>query len=128
MDRHEEHVNWLIKQFMPSGCGCDSGTKLLECNEKRMVFQCDYHHMNDGGYYDGWTEHTVIVKPSWDGVDIRITGRNRNDIKEHLHEMFHCALNETCRRMTENGYEWGWETINTSGTHISYDWHKREEG
>lgn len=48
--------------------------------------------MNENGYYDGWTEHTVTVVPTFDGVDIRIGGRNRNDIKEYMHQTFDQAL------------------------------------
>jgi hypothetical protein len=50
--------------------------------------------MNDAGYYDGWTDHIVIVSPSFDGIDIKISGRNRNDIKDYLHDVFHAALTE----------------------------------
>jgi hypothetical protein len=49
--------------------------------------------MTEGGMYDGWTEHTVVVTPSLAfGINIRITGRNRNDIKDYLHDVFHEAL------------------------------------
>ena len=42
--------------------------------------------------YDGWTEHTVTVTPSFSGFNMRISGRNRNDIKDHMHETFYSAL------------------------------------
>jgi hypothetical protein len=48
--------------------------------------------MNDTGYYDGWTEHTVTVTPSFSGINIRVSGRNRNDIKDYIHETFSYAL------------------------------------
>lgn len=45
--------------------------------------------------YDGWTDHTVIVTPSLrSGFDIRITGRDRNQTKEYLYEVFDSALRE----------------------------------
>lgn len=59
----------------------------------RIVIDTAFHHMNDGGYYDGWSEHSVIITPSlvW-GYEIRVTGRNRNDIKDYIAETFQHAL------------------------------------
>ena len=96
--RHEDSAHRIVKQFMPSGSGIDSGTWLdldacLRHPGERLVFYAPFHHMNEGGMYDGWTEHMVIVTPSlWHDFDLRITGRDRNDIKEYLHEVFHAAL------------------------------------
>jgi hypothetical protein len=54
--------------------------------------------MNDGGYYDGWTEHTVILTASLtSGFDIKITGRDKNSIKDHLYETFSLALQKEIR-------------------------------
>lgn len=95
--RHGETIRALVDRFMPSGSGFDCGTKydLDEWKAERLVFHVDYHHMNDGGYYDGWTEHSVIVTPSLaHGFDMRITGRDRNDIKDYIGEVFSSALSE----------------------------------
>ena len=81
-----------LKNLLPSGSGIDCGTKIVECTAKKLVLQADFHHMDEHGFYDGWSEHQVIVTPSFDGIDMRITGRDRNHIKEHLGEMFHWAL------------------------------------
>ena len=108
--RHEERLSWVINQFLPSGSGIDSGTKLIEASDKKIVLQADFHHMDQNGYYDGWTEHTVVVRPAWQGIDIKITGRNRNDIKDYLGDVFHDALTRTCARYGENGLEYGWWT------------------
>jgi hypothetical protein len=51
--------------------------------------------MNDGGFYDGWTDHSVIVTPSLvEGFNLRVTGRNRKDIKEYIAEQFCMALDQ----------------------------------
>jgi hypothetical protein len=50
--------------------------------------------MNTHGYYEGWTEHKVIVTPSWHGFNIRVTGKDKNQIKEYITETFHYVLNE----------------------------------
>jgi hypothetical protein len=94
-EKHSRTISQLVKNYMPRGSGWDSGTEidLDRSHADKLVFYGSFHHMNENGMYDGWTEHTVTVTPSlvFD-LNIRITGRNRNDIKEHLHEMFHFAL------------------------------------
>lgn len=96
LEKHEATIE-TIMNTAPSGSGIDSGTKLIhdECNPSRLVFQADFHHMNEGGYYAGWSEHKVTVTPSFDGIDLSISGRNRNDIKEYLHDAFYQWLNES---------------------------------
>jgi hypothetical protein len=82
-----EQIRYLWDR-MPSGSGVDSGCKLqLDVSSgERIVFRMDYHHMNEGGMYDGWTEHTVRVEGSLQfGCRVHIGGRNRNDIKDYLH-------------------------------------------
>jgi hypothetical protein len=88
-DKHEDSIEEIMKGA-PSGSGFDSGTRLDwdESGAGKIVFTTSYHHMNDGGYYDGWTDHKVIVRPTFGGVDIRVTGRDRNDIKAYIGEVF----------------------------------------
>lgn len=94
--------NWrdTIKSIMdtaPSGAGIDSGTKFDEdaSTAEKLVFAVGFHHMNENGYYDGWTEHTIIVRPSFSGPRISISGRDRNEIKEYLAEVYDSWLNES---------------------------------
>ena len=93
LERHEETLKDLL-DLLPSGSGIDCGTKLDRdaCKPGKLVFTLGYHHMHESGMYDGWTEHTLVVTPSFDGIDIRITGRDRNQIKEYLHEVYHNVL------------------------------------
>lgn len=91
---HEKRLEKLL-QLLPSGSGLDRGVQLIddECKSNRLVFQADYHHMNENGFYDGWTEHRIVVTPSLEyGAVIRITGRDRRDVKQSLHELFHQAM------------------------------------
>ena len=97
IERHKDAANELCENYMPSGSGIDSGCKIdwNRSTAERIVFNTSYHHMNDGGYYDGWTDHNVIVTASLiHGLSIRITGRNRNDIKDYLHQVFDDALDQ----------------------------------
>ena len=80
-----------ITSSAPSGSGIDCGTSIDIASQRpeRLLLSLSYHHMNDVGYYDGWTDHNVIITPSITfGLSIRITGRNRNEIKDYLSEVY----------------------------------------
>ena len=88
---HEERLEELVKKYLPSGSGFDVGTEFLweESNRNNLVFATSFHHMDEGGSYDGWTGHKIIVTPDLlFGCNIKITGKNRNDIKEYIHSCF----------------------------------------
>ena len=95
-DNHKRTILKLVENHMPSGSGVDNGTHLdfEESTPNKLVFLTDFHHMDEHGYYNGWTEHKVIVTPSlmW-GFDLKITGKDRNAIKEYLADLFSDALN-----------------------------------
>lgn len=101
MALHEERAHLLVKEFLPSGSGWDLGTRFMieTSNGEKLIFMGAFHHMNDAGMYDGWTDHTITVTGSlFSGINLKISGRNRRDIKDHLHECFETALKETISR------------------------------
>jgi hypothetical protein len=89
--KHEQDVLALVKNYLPSGSGFDSGTKidLDRSTPEKIVFFTSFHHMNNDGFYVGWSNHDVIVRPSltW-GFDLRVTGRDRKNVKEFIGETF----------------------------------------
>jgi hypothetical protein len=90
-----ERIQSLVKEHLPSGSGVDSGTRFNweQSTPDKLVFNFEFHHMNQSGCYDGWTKHKAIVTPSLAlGFEVKITGPNRNQIKEYLHEIFYFAL------------------------------------
>ncbi len=93
-EKHRAALFELVDD-LPSGSGLDNGTRLHleDSNRNRIVLFVEFHHMNDVGMYDGWTQHTITVVPSL-GFDfeLKISGRNRNDIKEHLEQLYRQAL------------------------------------
>jgi len=101
---HTDRIADMVDEHMPSGSGVDSGTTLDfdRSTGERLVFMCSYHHMNEHGMYDGWTEHTVIVRASLtSSFTLHVTGRDRNDIKAYLGDLYHEALSaEVCRHGT----------------------------
>lgn len=95
IDTHEETIEKIIKKYAPHGSGFDNGTTLdyKKSTGEKLVFNTSYHHMNDNGMYDGWTEHIITVSPSLAfNFNLKISGRNRNDIKEYIHDIFHDFL------------------------------------
>ena len=96
-DRHTDTLSAICKEYLPRGSGFDSGTTIdIEGSKpNRIILVSSYHHMNDAGYYDGWTSHKIIITPDLvSGFDLRVTGRDRNEIKEYIEETFRFALNE----------------------------------
>ena len=103
---HESNLSGLIYDFMPHGSGIDHGVTFeeSESNSEKLVFSFGYHHMDKNGYYNGWTDHKLIVKASLQfEIDLKITGRDRNQIKEYLYETFSHALNDEIAQ-DENGF------------------------
>jgi hypothetical protein len=93
--RHRDDADALVRERMPSGSGFDNGTTLDwdKSTGEKLVFNTAFHHMDEHGGYIGWTEHTVTVKPSlMSGIDLTISGRDRRQIKEYIHECYYLAL------------------------------------
>lgn len=92
--RHQETLHNLLSEF-PHGSGFDSGTTLDDnSTPEKLIFNTEFHHMDDNGFYCGWSEHQVIITPSLAfGFNMRITGRNVRDIKDYIAETFEYCLN-----------------------------------
>ena len=91
----QERIAELCSEHLPSGSGFDAGSKLEieESRGDRLIFSTSFHHMDDSGMYCGWTEHRVVVTPSFiGGFDLKVTGRDKNGIKDYIGETFHNAL------------------------------------
>lgn len=102
--RNVWEIAQLCKEFMPSGSGFDAGTTLdIDASTpSKLVFKTAYHHMNEGGYYDGWTEHRVSILATHDGFDITVGGRDRNQIKDYVADCFDNALKQTIHEEWDN--------------------------
>jgi hypothetical protein len=96
-EKHRDRLIVLTRARMPSGSGIDSGTMLDldRSTPEKLVFTTAFHHMNNDGFYDGWTDHKVLVTPSLaHGFNLHITGRDRNQIKDYLYEVFSHDLHQ----------------------------------
>jgi hypothetical protein len=103
-DDHEGQARWarlahaLFKQYNLFG-SFDAKLLLEDCTENKIVFEIDFHHMNDNGYWDGWTSHIVRVWPDLScGFRLTISGVNKHDIKDYLHEVADNMMNTVVTR------------------------------
>ena len=96
--KHSETIDRLCQTFMPTGSGFDAGTTLdvNQSSAEKLIFASAYHHMDANGYYDGWSDLTITVRPSLQfGFNIKITGlrgKNRCDM-DYMMDTFYEALN-----------------------------------
>jgi len=96
-DRHEEKIEYIIKNVFPHGSGIDGKTEMIyeKCNDNRLVFNSEYHCMDENGYYDGWINFRVVITPCLSfGYRLKIIGNfgNYRDIKDYLYEIYSYAL------------------------------------
>lgn len=92
--KHMDTLSFIEKQYLPHGSGIDSGCTIdtSKSSANKIILETSFHHMDENGYYDGWTNHNIIITPAFTGIDIRITGQNKNDIKDYLADVFNNAL------------------------------------
>lgn len=88
LQNHED----LCKKFLPNGSGFDAGCEIRAVGKTKIIIKTDFHHLDENGYYDGWTEHTVTVEAAFDGHTIKVSGKDRNNIKDYIAETFQDIL------------------------------------
>lgn len=95
LEKHKATLKKL-EDLLPYGSGFDEGTRVIDVRtsgNQMIGFQVAYHHMNDTGHYTGWTNHKVYVRPRLDGgMDIHVSGLNKNDIKEYIGQCFYDVM------------------------------------
>lgn len=95
--KHAEAIAAIGKRYLPHGSGIDAACFFDTdvCTPDRLIIRVEFHHMDESGYYDGWTAHNIAVRPSLCfGFTLSISGVNRNGIKDYLRDIFCAALNE----------------------------------
>lgn len=93
-DRWQARLDAIARDVLPSGSGVDNGTAIDgDSPADRIVLAMSFHHMDENGTYDGWTEHEIVASASLvNGFELRVTGRNRNGIKDYLADLYGAAL------------------------------------
>jgi hypothetical protein len=95
LNKWTDHLE-LLNKSLPSGSGIDAGCKIDIQNSKedKIIISFSYHHLNENGYYDGWTDHKLILRPTFDEFSMKITGKDKNQVKDYLYDVFYFALNK----------------------------------
>lgn len=100
LQRHEDFLDRIVQDWLPHGAGIDSGNKIdLESKHNRnpgRSFRIDssFHLMDDNGYYVGWKNFSVVVRPTFSGIDLDIVGRIPDYLGDYLADTFHWALSQ----------------------------------
>lgn len=108
MLKRDEFV--MLQKLLPIGNGIEKECViLLKSTEKRIVIDTTYRHQINP-LEIRWTDHQIVITPSFEGeINIRVTGKNVDNIKEYLHEVFREAL------MKEyEVFKKGWEVKDSS--------------
>lgn len=95
-ERWKDAIDKMVYENLVCGGGfCNIHFDYEESRVDKLVIWFSYHHMNDAGFYVGWTDHKLIITPSLvNDIDMRITGRDKDDIKNYFYEVFDIALRE----------------------------------
>jgi len=93
IDWREKHLEFIESECLklPSGSGIDNGITFDFENSSpgKLIFSLGFHHMNDNGYYEGWTDHKLVITPTFGHFNIKITGPNKRQIKDYLYDLFY---------------------------------------
>lgn len=113
--KHRARLDYIAHHLLPSGSGIDNGSKIDidRSTEDSLWFTTAFHHMDEQGSYNGWTEHTVHVTPAFNGMHITVGGPDRNGIKDALaEEFFHClsTVDNYDESRGEHRAPWYWKT------------------
>ena len=95
-----------LSNLLPSGSGIDSGCTIDEekSTKNRIVIHSSFHHMDENGFYCGWSEFTVTAIPDFmNDFNLKIVGNNAiypafSDTKDYLYELFWESLNKNIVR------------------------------
>ena len=96
-ENHKKAIIELVDNDLPFGSGIDNGTRidLSRSTANKIYLSCDFHRMDENGFYDGWIEFSLVITPDFiSGLSIRITGGTESE-KDDLHGRFYWALKAT---------------------------------
>lgn len=109
LNRIGERTLYYEKNCLPRGSGFDVGTTIDENQSKpdRLVLTFEYHHMNEHGFYCGWSQWSCIIKPCLQfGYTMRFMCHGLADqsweirqmvdsnFRDYLHQVFSHDLNK----------------------------------
>lgn len=97
---HSDKIEDIVKNSLPSGSGFDSGFSLdldESDGKQKIVLNTSYHHMDEHGYYSGWSYSKITITPQFSGIAYEIdtdfsgVGQGEpHDCSEHENEYGEC--------------------------------------
>ena len=102
--KHEDVIDYIQDNILPSGSGIDCGCKIDttiadvdNINVDKLVIHSEYHTMDENGMYGRWITFRVVVRPSLQfGIVLNIMGNfgKNQDLKDYLYDVFNEALEQ----------------------------------
>ncbi len=104
-------LDMIEREALPSGSGIDNGCTIDrdESTGDRIIINLGFHHMDENGYYCGWSSHTATITASiayglMIDIDSDFSGLDPDDIDEDT-----SYLSGTLRHALEQpapAYDW----------------------
>lgn len=108
-DRWEDLLTQIEKDILPSGSGIDSGCRIDRAStDEKIIILSSVHMMNDVGMYDSWQDFKVTIRPSFQGINLKITRIGRGS---RLWENWIDALYDEFHVCLTNEVEWDGEHV-----------------
>ena len=86
LDSKNKRVEDLVKNYLPSGSGFDGDISIDEkSTDKKIILHVEYHHMNDNGFYDGWSTFKIIITPSL-AYDYSLVVKGETVVKKYFYD------------------------------------------
>lgn len=95
--KHKDTLYQIENDILPHGSGIDSGCKINpeKSNEQKIVIDVPYHCMDENGYYNGWRDYQIVIKPHLAfGFTVDVRGKDYNGLKDYLADLFHHVMSE----------------------------------
>ena len=96
-DNHSMVIDHIVRNYLPSGSGIDSGCTIDTDKHEKLVIYSSYHTMDENGFYGEWIDFRVVVTPSLSReIDLNIIGNfgKHQHLKDYLYDTFDYALCE----------------------------------
>ena len=105
-ERHNDVLDFIEKELLPSGSGFDSGTKINreKTTDTRIVLDTAVHPLTDAGYYTAWKHFSIIVSASHlFGFTVKSSKKLPWNIREWVLDTFNEVLDTEVEYYVEDG-------------------------
>jgi len=93
-EKHTEKIEEMVKRFPID----DPIFDFYESNGQKLVIHSSYHHMNENGFWDGYSDFTIkVTSDLMFGFKLSILGkfpRKYESTKDYLHELISSELDK----------------------------------